>query len=153
MAAICGDVPPCGASGLRCRDREPGQFPRTSPNRGHPPRSNGGQQEPLSAGPRTRFPTSLTLSKIRSSRSALMLANRVAIRERMTGVSQTAGEHPPAERVCDPLDKITPPSGTYPEFTPLAKVIRSGVCESLRYCWNPNHVPTRPKPTMTSSAM
>ena len=43
----------------------------------------------------------------------------------------------------------TPPNGRYPEVTPLAKAIRSGL---ISYVVLPNHSPKRPKPVMTSSA-
>ena len=47
-------------------------------------------------------------------------------------------------------EMTTPPSGTYPELTPLAKVIRSGLTPQ----WSTaNHSPHRPKPAMTSSAI
>jgi hypothetical protein len=45
---------------------------------------------------------------------------------------------------------MTPPSGTYPEFTPFAKVMRSGTTSQ---CSAANHLPVRPKPVMTSSRM
>ncbi len=44
----------------------------------------------------------------------------------------------------------TPPSGTYPELTPLAKQIRSGWAS--QFC-QANHCPARPKPAITSSAI
>jgi hypothetical protein len=47
-------------------------------------------------------------------------------------------------------EMATPPSGTYPELTPLAKVSRSGTTPK---CSAANHVPVRPKPAMTSSRM
>nr|KEP24400.1 hypothetical protein DA06_15240 [Georgenia sp. SUBG003] len=44
--------------------------------------------------------------------------------------------------------RMTPPAGTYPEFTPLAKVIRCGTTS----CWSrANQDPVRPKPAITSS--
>ena len=44
----------------------------------------------------------------------------------------------------------TPPSGTYPELTPLAKAIRSGVTSQ----WSTaNHSPQRPNPAITSSTI
>ena len=45
---------------------------------------------------------------------------------------------------------MTPPSGTYPDVTPLAKVIMSG---SMSYRWLPHQCPVRPNPVITSSAM
>ncbi len=44
---------------------------------------------------------------------------------------------------------ITPPTGKYPEVTPLAKGIKSGL--KLK-CPDPNHSPVLPKPQITSSA-
>ena len=45
-------------------------------------------------------------------------------------------------------EMITPPTGTYPEFEPLAKVTRSGRTSKWS---NANHLPVRPNPAMTSS--
>ena len=45
---------------------------------------------------------------------------------------------------------ITPPRGTYPELTPLAKQMRSGVTFHRSIA---NHSPHRPNPAMTSSAI
>lgn len=45
---------------------------------------------------------------------------------------------------------MIPPSGWYPEVTPLAKEITSGTT----FHWSsPQNVPVRPKPVMTSSAI
>src|SRR5690606_39539885 len=46
-------------------------------------------------------------------------------------------------------EMATPPSGTYPEFTPLAKVSRSG---TTSYRSAANHSPVRPNPAITSSS-
>jgi hypothetical protein len=49
-----------------------------------------------------------------------------------------------------PSETSTPPSGTSPDVTRLAKVIMAG---SVFQCWQANQAPVRPNPAMPSSKM
>ena len=51
---------------------------------------------------------------------------------------------------CTRFDAITPPNGKYPLVTPLANETRSA---STPQWPSANHLPVRPNPVITSSAM
>ena len=97
-------------------------------------------------------PASRSSCRARSSASSRYARERAeprGHRERMPGVRMAGRAARGVERLRrDASRTITPPSGTYAEVTPFAKVIRSGMTPKRSLA---NAAPVRPKPVITSS--